>query len=750
MTNISNASVTQTSEVVYLARPIKLESNKIFSGCNIYHTTSVIRQRVDFGALSGASSALAGPGFAAAFLDRFCGLKSFVPQNGLTDDFIARLSSAEGAGFEEILLQAILTVEASLAFAMHELGNISYAVIEKHANAIDLIWECAIPKLSRGAAEIALSGIVDLLPERLYLRSPDFTPTFDTALRELQGWARRRRLSPATSVLKLAAKKRRIPCEAMGRQHLCLGQGRAQHQIYASMTSATSITAQKICSDKRLTNRRLSELRLPVPRQIKADSVEAAHAAAAKIGFPIAIKPLKGKKGQGVTAGLTDPGGIEPAFERARERGSAVLVERFVRGADYRLLVIGGKFVAALSRRPPTITGNGKTTVEGLVDALNADPCRDGFRLFKVAKDTEMKRLLAQAGLAMGDVLSAGRTLALRSAANITTGGLPFDVTDQVHPDNREMAERAAKGVGLDIAGVDFLTTDITRSYREVGGGIIELNARPGLDIHIWPYVGTRRNVAEEVLKLSFPPGADGRIPIVAVAGDRGTGTTARILDTILRGSGKSVALVLRDRSFVNGVSAELSEEQRAYAARILLRDPEVDTLVNTVSPRQAARRGLVLETYRLTMILDKTKDGEAELFHAGLDVVKRATTDCFVVGAGNIVALDRLRELGARWLILVSDRLNDPVLQRHLNAGHVAVTTMWQDGEMRIVLLSGTEVLASLRADVGSSRDGRMKKRRLKNGTMFAIAAAFGLGLSGSEIETALRNAPSIVPEAD
>jgi hypothetical protein len=195
-------------------------------------------------------------------------------------------------------------------------------------------------------------------------------------------------------------------------------------------------------------------------------------------------------------------------------------------------------------------------------------------------------------------------------------------------------------------------------------------------------------------------------------------------------------------------VFAGLSDEQQARAGRILLRDPQVDTLVSTVSPRQAARRGLILETPRLTVIMDKAKDGEAELFHAGLDILKRATTDCFVAGAGNIVALDRLQELGARQLILVSDRNNDPVLEKHLKAGRAAVTTRWHDGKVQFVLMSGAEMLASFPADVGSSRDGRMTKRRLRNGKMFAVAAAFGLGLSGSEIREGLRNAPSIVPE--
>jgi hypothetical protein len=258
------------------------------------------------------------------------------------------------------------------------------------------------------------------------------------------------------------------------------------------------------------------------------------------------------------------------------------------------------------------------------------------------------------------------------------------------------------------------------------------------------------QNTPKEALN-SFPLGTDKPIPIIAVAGDRGTGTTARTLDMILRGAARSVGLALRERSFVNGVSADFTDQQQASAARLLLYNPAVDVMVSTVSLREVARCGLMLKTVQLTVIMDKVKDGKTELFHAGLDVVQRATTDCFVVQTGNIVALDRLPELEARQLILVSNRLNDPGLQAHLKSGHRVVVTMGgQAGEDRIVLLSGSEVLASIPANVGSSRDGRIKKRRLRHSIMFAVAAAFGLGLSGAEIMSALRNLPPIIPKAD
>jgi cyanophycin synthetase len=493
----------------------------------------------------------------------------------------------------------------------------------------------------------------------------------------------------------------------------------------------------------------LTELRLPVARQIKVGTLEAAYIAAEKIGFPLVIKPVKGKKGKGITAGLTSAEGIKDAFERAHKSGSDVLVERFIAGDDFRLLVIGGRFVAAVNRQPPCITGDGKSTVATLLDRLNEQPYRDGFRGFPVEQDAEFYRLLEQAGLTMSDVPDAGQTVILRSAANVSTGGTPIDVTEQVHADNREIAERAATGVGLDIAGIDFLTTDISRSYREVGGAIVEVNARPGLDIHVWPMVGESRDVAGELLKRSFPTAEDGRIPVVAVSGDRGTGSTARTLDMILRGAGHTVALTLNAQAYVNGASAELTQKQQARAPLILLRDPGIDALVSALSLRQTAKRGMLLEKCTLSVIMDRNKKGDARLFHQGTSIVGRATTDCFVVGSGNMLALDHIAPLSNRRLILVSDRLNDPGMQAHLKAGHEAVTTIWHDGDIQIALMSGTEVVATFPFGVALLDNGKNPKRRLRNALMFAIAAAYGLGLSGEEILTALTDAPDIVPDA-
>ncbi len=746
MTSAVESNAVQTGRILYLGTPISLLDSRVLTGCNTYHSSTVICQSVDFGALADETTSIADPGFAQSFVDRFRGLRSFVPYNGLKDEFADALHSAQGVGFQQVLLEAILAVEAAVSFAMHELGAVSYAAVRKRATDADLIWSSYAPKLSLGSASVALLGLLELLPIGHNSGRAGNATDFDTAFAALAKRAGRRRLAPSTAVIELAAQRRGIPCQVLGRQHLLLGQGVVQQHVYASMTG-TSIAAQKVCVDKRQTNRRLMDLRLPVPPQIKVGSVDEAHAAAGKIGVPVVIKPLKGRKGSGVSVGLTSQDTIESAFRQVHKAGADVLIERFMPGVDHRLLVVGGRFTAAVKRLPPSVTGDGVSTVAALIETLNAEPYRDGFRGFPVTIDIEVEHHLAQAGVALDDILPEGRTLTLRSKANVSTGGTPIDVTDQVHPDNRALAERAATGIGLDVAGVDLLTSDISRSYRETGGVIIEVNARPGLDIHAWPMAGKSRDVGADVLQLSFPTGDNGRIPILAIAGDKGTGSTARVLDALMRGAGRSVALALRTSAFVDGKPAELTEAQQKQAPLILLRDPEIDTLVTTVSLRQAARRGLLLNDCSVTVVMDRAKTGVAEAFHAGLDIVDRATRDCVVVGSGNRLALQRLSAVEGRRLILVGERRNDPNLRAHLDAGHDAVTTAWHKGEVCISLMSGDSLLAEFPIDDAVVEKDKLSRKRLTHALMFAIGAAHGAGLSGAEIRAALSDACIVAP---
>jgi cyanophycin synthetase len=738
------ARANNSKNILFVSPPIRLISYKHLKGYNIYHKTSVIRQSVDFGSLEKETSTIAGNEFPQRFLDRFLSLKSMTPNNGMKNEFIDRISAQEGVSIKEVLLEAILAVETSTAFAMHEIATLDYAAIISHESYTDLIWECTIPKISQRSAKLALQGLLELLPNGQKSHYLGNYKDFESSLNSLHHHVRRKRLAPSTSVMKYTAKKKGIPCEILGAQHLLLGEGCLQRYMYASMSDTTSIASQKICVNKHQTNIRLTDLRIPVAKQVKVKTIEEARRAAHKIGYPVVTKPVMGNKGRAVTAGVASEEQLRDAFKKAHTSRSDVLIEQYISGHDYRLLVVGGKFVAAVKRLPPMIIGDGISTVEMLIARLNDDPYRDGFRGFPVDLDSEVKRLLEKNSLALTDILEAGRRVTLRAIANVSTGGVPIDVTDRVHPDIREMAIRSALGVGLDIAGIDYITSDITKSYRETGGAIIEVNARPGLDIHIWPWKGPVRNVADDILKHMFPSKENGRIPIVSVAGDKRIAPPARSLDMILRGAGKTVALVLRKHSYINGKTAELDNDQQTNATRLMLQDPAVDTLISTVSLRRTASRGLQLNRSMVTIIYDKMIEERSELFYQGLDVIAQATTHCYVVGADNRMALDIIDRIGAKRLILVSQHHSHQALQSHLATDQTAVTMKWHSGEKKIVLLSGIHVLRAYSPKHFSSINTRHRNTNDVKSLMYAIAAAYGMGMSGDEIDQAIKFAPT------
>lgn len=723
---------------------MKLLSRSILSGFNVHHDTSVIQQEVELGAFAGMSSGSAGPGFSERFVDRFCGLETLVPipGGGMPDAFLERLNSAEGAPFVEVLFQAILAVETSMAFALRRLDAIGYSEIlsGKRPDRVLLVWRCRIPEISRRAARIGLIGLEELLPTELRKKPDAGEGRFERAYDSLWRYARRRKLSPSTTLLAQTADRKGIPWESMGGQTLCLGQGRFQHRFVSTMTDETTFQAMKFASNKHVCNRFLADLRLPVPRQAKADSVEQALSAAKAIGYPVVVKPVSSKKGAGVSAGLKGPDEIPVAFERASRARSGVIVEAFVEGQDHRLLVIDGRFVAGTKRLPPTVTGDGARTIAELIEELNQDPYRDSLRRCPVKRDEELKRLLARAGYGLDTVLEEGEIFALRSTANVSTGGCAIDVTDRVHPDNREMAIRAIEAIGLDVGGVDFLTTDIGRSYKE-GGGIVEVNARPGLRPHTWPVEGEPRDVAGAMLEAFFPPGDQGRVPVALIAGGVGSGRVARGLDHILRSAGMTVGLVTTDGAFINGDPAGPEGAARPKATRAVLRDPRVEALVSTVSPRRAVRGGLVHDACEVAAIMGSTAGSRSvKETRRGLELVVRATRGKLVVRAGSRRALEAVEGVDPDRLILVSRNAANRAFRRHLEAGGLAVMTARDRGARVIVLIQGDRTLASLPIKAVPALSVRDSRARL-DAHLFAVALAHGMGLSGKEIVSVLRN---------
>jgi cyanophycin synthetase len=690
------------------------------------------------GVLAGKRTVDFGDTFFKQYIDRFQSLKTFLVGGPVRREFIACLSHDGGLPIEMALLEAIRSVELSILAAAHSLDRVDFTAVNTGptTDTALLIWETHFPKLSRIASDVAFAGLAELLPTSV---RPQITDTFDDALAAAIELAMHRRLSPTSAVLRHAAKLRGLAVEKITGQHLLIGHGVQQHRLYASMTGFTSISATKLAGDKRQTNRRLKQLRLPVPEQVRVESAARMLEAVRELGGKAVIKPQKGSRGGGVTAGVEESHDLEVPFKRAAEAGSGVLAERFMPGVEHRLLVIGGQFRAALIRVPPTITGDGERTVQELIDELNTDPYRDGFRLFQIRIDDAMQDLMNSRGYLLNTIPQKGDVIPLRTTSNVSTGGVPIDVTDDVHPDNKRMAENAANGIGLDVAGVDFVTTDIKRSYRDVGGGILEVNARPGLCMHTWPREGTRRNVAGAIVELVVPKGKDGTVPKLVIVGDHGAGSLARATEHHLGKLGQVAGLLSRDTARLGKRCLDLNGKSLHHMTKTLLLDPRLEALVTTTSIGRIVKRGLGLENCDAVAILPSTTARTSESFRLGIDILVRANQGRFVIWSDDAANMKALQSLAPNRIVLVARSADDDAAALQIRCGGPAVIMNWDAKGSTVTLYDRGKPQISAPLELGDEARCTLSPRDLED-RIFAMALAYAGGNSATSLQNIFR----------
>jgi len=500
---------------------VKIVSSNVYIGPNIYAHFPVIRLVLDLEALEDWPTGRLGESFVDPLLESLPGLHEHGCSYNEPGGFVRRLHEDEGTWLGHVMEHIAIELQNVAG------SNVTFGrtrSIDGQPGYYNMVFQYLDPEVGREASRLSLDLIHSLLPDDVRPENApasdwDFAAERDRFIR----YAQARAFGPSTASLVRAAKDRDIPWIRLNRQSLVqFGLGRYQQRIQATTTSRTSNIAVELASDKEETNSILRDLGLPVPKQKMVRRVQDAVRAAERIGFPVVLKPLSGNHGRGVSINLKTPDEVEAAFDKAREHGRNVIVESFLEGYDHRLLVVNGKLVAAAKRVPGHVVGDGKSTIEQLVDVVNDDPRRGvGHEkvLTRLEFDHQAERLLQKLGFDHNTVPKNGEIVYLRSTANLSTGGTAIDVTDVIHPDNREMAERTIKAIGLDIGGVDFLTKDITKSYREAGGGICEVNAGPGFRMHVAPSEGTPRDVAGPVIDMLFPPDKPSRIPIFTHAG---------------------------------------------------------------------------------------------------------------------------------------------------------------------------------------------------------------------------------------
>lgn len=521
----------------------------------------------------------------------------------------------------------------------------------------------------------------------LCLAAAEDTP-YDVAaaIARLRDIAEQNLLGPSTNSIVQAARRRNIPWKRLNRYSLVqLGYGVKQKRIRAAETSLTGAIAESIAQDKHLTRSILLAAGVPAPEGYPVRDAADAWETAEYIGVPVVVKPQDGNQGRGVTTNLTTREQVEAAYAAARERSDAVIVEKYIPGHDYRLLIVGGRLAAAARRDPAQVLGDGVHTVRQLVDIANQDPRRaEGHSnvLSKIHIDDIGLHTLADHGLTPDSIPEPGRTVLIRRNANLSTGGTATDVTDQVHPEVAARAVEAARAVGLDVAGIDVIAEDIARPLEEQGGVVVEVNAAPGLRMHLAPSEGRPRDVGQAIVDMLFPPGDDGRIPVAAVTGVNGKTTVTRLLAHILRAAGLFVGMTCTDGIFLDERRIDDDDCSGPISAGMVLSNPSVQAAVLETARGGILRAGLGFDQCQAAIVTN-IADGD----HLGIsDVntpedlaqVKRCIVEAVAPdGAAVLNANDPLTVAMApycpgRVIYFAIDGTN-PVITSHLSAGGAA-----------------------------------------------------------------------------
>jgi len=730
---------------------MKILETNVYQGPSLYAHFPVIRHRVDIGVLEEWPTARLGAAFVGALIEALPGLGEHTCSYDVEGGFLRRMREDEGTWMAHVWEHATLELQNMAG------SNVTFGRTRGtgEAGCYHMVFQYQQRDVGLEAARIARQLLLHLLPAELQVElRGDIEPEFDFEQQrnDFIRFAQRKELGPSTASLVRAAEERGIPYQRLNEHSLVqFGHGRYQQRIQATITSKTPHIAVEISCDKEDTHTLLKDLGLPVPVQAlvrgEADCVRAAQT----IGYPVVVKPLDANHGRGVSINLANDEQVRVAFAKALEnaRGRSVLVESYVEGFDHRMLVVNGELVAVAKRVPGHVVGDGRQTIGQLVDEVNQDPRRGiGHEkvLTRLELDHQAERLMQAAGHDRDTVLPDGEVFYLRSTANLSTGGTAIDMTDVVHPDNREMAQRAVRAVGLDVGGVDFLTRDISRSYKEVGGAIVEVNAAPGFRMHVAPSEGRPRDVAGKVMDMLFPPGTPTRIPIASITGTNGKTTTSRMLAHILKTAGHTVGMTSTDGVYIDGRLSVKGDMTGPASARIVLRDPGVDIAVMETARGGLLRSGMGYRKCDVAACLNVASD---HLGMKGIDTLEQLAEikripieiaqDTVVLNADDEHCLKMADYTEAKNVCYVTMNPAHSLVREHVRAGGRAlVLEQGINGDMIALYDNGAHFPLLWTYLVPATMEGKAT-HNVQN-AMFAAGLAFSLGKSLDDIRHGLR----------
>lgn len=585
---------------------MQILQTRILQGPNIYSYKPVMWLKLALGQYENIPSN-AIEGFVPRLLMLLPGLKEHHCARGRAGGFVERLH--EGTYLAHIFEHVILELQN---MAGHKVG-FGKARSSSQRGVYNVIVGFRCPAAARQSAIVAehlLLAAIDNLP---------FSPA--EGLDAIRAASEKFQLGPSTKAIYEAAIARNIPVRRLDDENLLLlGYGRLCKRIWATLTEQTSALATDLAADKYLTARLLGANGIPVPRHTIVREAGQAVLALRQLGGPVVVKPLSGNHGNGVTIDLKEEAEVERAYHIAREYDEAVLVEEYIPGRQYRLCVVNGKLAAAAERIPAYVIGDGRHTVAELAEMVNAHPDRgDGHAkaLTKIIIDAVAITVLAKQNLSPQSVPALQQVVRIRDCANISAGGTAVDVTGIVHPDNIQLAERTARLVGLDVAGIDLVAVDIASPVTAGSGAVIEVNAAPGIRMHHFPSAGKARNVAGHIVEYLFPDNSSGRIPITAITGTNGKTTVTRMISFIWQQAGYNVGMTTTDGIFINGRRILNGDTTGPASARIILSDPRVDVAVLETARGGIVRGGLAFDKCDVGIVTNITED------HLGQDGIE-------------------------------------------------------------------------------------------------------------------------------
>ncbi|CAN7434660.1 cyanophycin synthetase [Knoellia sp. LjRoot47] len=726
------------------APELTIVESRVYRGGNVWSYDPAIHLVVDLGILEQYPTNLV-EGFTDRLVELLPGLENHTCSRGVKGGFVERMHEGTWLGHvsEHIALQ--LQQEAG-----HDQRRGKTRQVKGHPGRYNVIYGYSDEGVGLAAGTLAVRLVNHLVHAE---EGFDFQEALEAFLKR----AERTAFGPSTAAILEEAVSRDIPYIRLNSASLVqLGQGVHAQRIRATMTSKTGALAVDIASDKDLTTKLLGSAGLPVPKQETVRGPQDAVAAARRIGFPVVVKPLDGNHGRGVCLDLQNDDEVREAFAVAREqsRRGSVIVESFVTGKDYRCLIVGGRMQAIAERVPAHVVGDGEHTVSELVDITNADPRRGvGHEkvLTRIKVDSAAEGLVREQGFEMDAVPPQGTMVKLALTGNMSTGGISVDRTFDAHPDNVEIAEEAARMVGLDVAGIDFICPDIASPVRETGGAICEVNAAPGFRMHTHPTIGEPQFIAKPVVDLLFPPGAPSRVPIVAVTGTNGKTTTSRMIAHIMKGVGRKVGMTSTDGIVVDERLVFKADASGPKSARMVLQNPRVDFAVMEVARGGILREGLGYDRNDVAVVTNIAPD---HLGLRGIDTIEQlADVKAVIVeavprnGFAVLNADDKLvrkmrRKCSGSIVWFTMSAPGTPVrdfVDDHCRRGGRAVVLEPSDKGDMIVIRHGRRAMQLAWTHLLPSTFGGTAMFNVAN-AMAAAGAAFAVGTGLHEIRQGLR----------